>query len=132
MAGWQAGAGHLQEALDPLHTDLTIGLLGCLHDVAAGFLQNHWRARGSGHVFYDPGPEVTQCHIHPISHPAGHVGQPQCVVERYYTRSLGTILAAGLPQPFCNSYVRCEERSSVLTSFPKAMLWDGIKKPPAQ
>lgn len=42
-AGWQAGAGRLQEGLGPPHTDLTIGLLGRLHDVAADFLQHQQR-----------------------------------------------------------------------------------------
>lgn len=40
LAGWQGGAGHLQEGSDP-HPDPTIGLLACLSNMAVGFLRSH-------------------------------------------------------------------------------------------
>lgn len=40
LAGWQGGAGHLQEGSDP-QPDPTIGLLACLRNMAAGFLRSH-------------------------------------------------------------------------------------------
>lgn len=37
--GWQAGPGCGQEASVPPYMDLSMGLLECLHNMAAGFLK---------------------------------------------------------------------------------------------
>ena len=35
--GWQVQAGYWQEISDPCHLDLSVGLLECPHNMAAGF-----------------------------------------------------------------------------------------------
>lgn len=49
LYGWRIHAGYWQETSDPCHLDLSIGMLECPYNTAAGFSRaNNLREQGEG------------------------------------------------------------------------------------